>query len=317
MLVMLLVPLATAACKDKDKKVEGGTPAQGSATGSTPTPSSAPTPGNDLSMIAADSEIVLGMNWQAVQASSLWTRFALPQIQKEREVVEIVGAIKTRCDIDVQTAPTKVVLGLKGINEELPDGAAVVHGLDKAKTLACPKKFEAEAAKEKVSIKVEGEVITMNDPDGYGVAVTFVGDRALFLIGHKMSAERVKQALGGNGSLASSKAFSDMHGKLDTAATAWGLVHGKIVAEEIDDVIPAKPSAVYGTLTLSNGVAAVLRARFDSPATATDVVAKLKPQVDAVAPMVDQAAIASDGADATLTVSAAGAKLEALLENLK
>jgi len=316
MLAVLLVPLASAACKDKEKKVEGGAPTGGSATGAgtTTTPGS-PTPGNDLSMLAADSEVVLGMNWQAVQASMLWTRFALPQIQKDKDVVEIVSALKTRCGIDVQAAPTKVVLGLKGIND-VPDGAAVVHGLDKAKVMACPKKFEAEAAKEDVTIKVEGDIITMNDPDGYGMGLTFVGDRALFLLGHKMSAERVKKALGGDGSLASSKAFIDMHGKLDTAATAWGLVRGNLIAEEIEGLIPAKPAAVYGTLALSDAVSASLRGRFDSPATATEVVSKLKPQVDAVAGMVDKADLGNDGADVTLAVSAAGAKLESLLENL-
>lgn len=314
MLVLLLVPL-TASCKDKDKKPEGGpTGGQGSAT----TPSTkTPAPANDLAMIAADSEVVLGMNWQAVQASMLWKKFALPQLEKEKDVVEIVEAIKTRCDIDVRTAPTKVVLGLKGIKEEVPDGAAIVHGLDKAKAMACPKKFEAEATKEGVVIKVEGDIITMNDADGYGMGLTFAGDRAVLLLGHQMSAARVKQALSGEGALASSKAFVDMHGKLDTtAATGWGLVRGNIVASELEDVIPAKPMAVYGTVTLTDAVSAALRMRFDSAATATDVVTKLKPQVDAVAGMVDQATIATDGADATLAVAAAGAKLQALLENL-
>jgi hypothetical protein len=309
--------LSFVGCK-KSTKPEGGAAAGGSAAAtSAPGAAPAPSPGDDLSMIAADSEIVLGVDWQALQASSLWKKFALPQLMKEREVVEVVTAIKNRCGIDLQTDVKKISFGVKGVEKEIPDGAAVVHGLDKAKTMACTKKFEAEAAKEKVVIKVDGDVITANDSDGYGVALTFVGDRALFMIGHQMSPDRVKKTISGDGSLASSKAFMDMHAKLDAKGTVWGLIRGTIIEEEIEGMFPAKPAAVFGTLTLGDAIAAELRGRFDSAAVATEIVTKMKPQVDQMAGAVDKAVIATDGQDVTVVVAASGAKLDALLNEMK
>jgi hypothetical protein len=312
--------LSLVGCKKKDAKTEGSAPASGSAaagaSGGSAAPPAAPAAGGDLSMLAADSEIVLGVDWQALQASMPWKKLVLPQLMKAKEVVAIVTEIKNRCGIDLQTDPKKVSLGIKGVKEEIPDGAAVVHGLDKAKAMACPNKFEAEAAKEKVVIKIEGDVITASDSDGYGVALTFVGDRALFMIGHQMSPDRVKKAISGDGSLASSKTFMDMHGKLDANSTIWGLVHGKIIVEEIEGTFPAKPTAVFGTIALGDAVSASLRGRFETPAIASEVVAKMKPQVDGTAQMFDKAALATDGADVTLAVAAAGAKLEALLKLL-
>jgi hypothetical protein len=308
--------LSLVGCKKKDAKTEGGAPGgSAAATGGGGTaPSLAPGAGGDLSMIAADSEIVIGMDWQALQGSMLWKKFALPQLMKEKDLVEIVTAIKTRCGIDLQTDIKKYTAGVKGVNEEVPDGSAVVHGLDKAKAMACPKKFEAEAAAEKVVIKVDGDLITANDADGYGVAMTFVGDRALFMIGHQMSPDRVKKAMAGEGSLASSKAFMDMHSKIDTSGTVWGLVNGKVIAEEIEGTFPAKPMAVFGSVTLGDAVAANIRGRFETPAVATEVVSKMKPQVDQAAGMLDKAALAADGSDVTLAVAAAGAKLEELIK---
>jgi len=321
--VLMMGPLAAVGCKGKDKK-EGGTAGGSAAAGSAAaagggSAAAAPTPAgpaNDLAMLAADSEVVLGASWQALQKSVIWTRFALPQITKEKEVLEVITAIKTRCGIDVQADPTKLLAGLKGINEELPDGAIIIHGLDKQKTMSCPSKFEAEAKKENVVIKVEGDIISANDTDGYGMALTFVGDRALFMIGHQMSAARVKKALSGDGSLASSKAFTDMHAKIDSKATVWGMVHGKVIAEEIEGTLPAKPSAVYGSVTMNDGISASVRGRFESPAVATEVMTKMKPQVDGAAQMVDKAVIGTDGSDVTLEAAAVGPKLEALLKEL-
>ncbi len=322
LVVTLAGGLSLLGCKGKDKQADGtaaGSAAAGGSAGPAPAPppAAAAASGSDLSMLAADSELVLGLDWQAMQASSLWKQLVLPAVMKEKEVVAVVSEIKARCGIDLQTDVKKVSLGIKGIAAEIPDGAAIVHGLDKAKALACPKKFEAEAAKERVVMKVDGETIIANDSDGYGVALTFAGDRALFMIGHKMSAERVKAALAGTGSLAASQAFTDMHGKLDTKATVWGLFRGATMQEELGELLGAKPAAVFGTVNLGDAVIANIRARLDSPQMATDLMTKLKPQVDGIASLVDKATIATDGPDVTLLVTSAGAKLDALIKDMQ
>lgn len=312
--VFALASVAFAsACKDTPKKEAAPTDKAGTPSAASPGAPASAVPASDLALLAGDSELVLGVNWQELQASSIWKTFAFPALMKEKDVVTFVAEIKNRCGIDLATEPKHITIGLKDLDAELPDGGAVVTGLDKAKLLACPMKFKAEADKEHTVIKTEGDTVLALDSDGYGMGLTVVGDRALFLIGKSMSKARFDTAIAGASSLASSKGFMDMHGKIDTKQTGWGFFRGATMEKEVSEVVGSKPKAVYGSVAMKDGVQVQVRARLDSPETAQKTVATMSEQVGQAKEQLDKAEIAADGQDVKLDIAAAGAKLDALI----
>lgn len=306
-----------AGCKDKTKDAgaPGATPGVPGVPGVPGAPAAA-APASDLALLAGDSEVVFGVDWQQLQASGIWKQLILPQLMKEKDVVMVVSEIKNRCGIDLTTEPKTLTLGIKGIGNELPDGGVVVTGLDKAKVLACPGKFKAEAEKEHTVIKTEGDSVLALDSDGYGMSVTVVGPRTFFMIGHAMSMDRIKKAIAGTDSLASSQAFLGMHGKIDTKQTGWGFFRGPTMEKEVAEILGTPPKAVYGAVSMKDGVTAQLRARMETPEAATKTVDGLKDTVKGAGEAVDKADIAADGQDIKLDVAVAGAKLDTLIKQM-
>ena len=106
------------------------------ATGTAVTPATATgvVAGDDLSLLPADSEMVLGLNFAQLQQSALWKQFAPKLMDK---MSKGLNDFKAACGFDPMEAVKSVTMGLKGVGNDQPDGAVVVHGLDKAKSMAC------------------------------------------------------------------------------------------------------------------------------------------------------------------------------------
>lgn len=310
--LFVVIALSSMACKDKATPADKAAPGGGTSSAAAGKQSAVP---NELDLLPIDAEVVLGVNWPELQQSQVWQKLVMPELMKERELTEAVSQIKTRCGIDLLTEPTRVAVGVKGIDAELPDGAAVVHGLTKAKTLACVEKWRPEAEKERVDLRTEGGIVTARDSDGYGIGLVFITDTmAVVMIGHAMTTDRVKQAAAGGSQLSTSQAFLDMYNKIDSKATAWGFVRGASVQAELADALGISPKAVFGSIKLATDVSAQVFARLDSADRAADTVQTMRGQVDALAGMLDKAELTSDGPDVKLAVTASGGKLDALVE---
>src|SRR5688500_9800645 len=112
-----------SGCKDKAKDKPTDKPADPSVA---PAPGVAPVAGKtgDIDLLPLDSEVVLAVNWEQLQATSIWKDLALPAIMKESDVVEVITEIKGRCGFDFVAGLKRVSIGVKGIDVELPDGVA-------------------------------------------------------------------------------------------------------------------------------------------------------------------------------------------------
>jgi hypothetical protein len=306
-LVGLLALSCIAGCKESGKS--GNKQAAPAAPGAIPVAS-------DLSLLPSDAELVVSVDWKQLQTTPLWRQHALPAIMSQREVVAVVAAIKERCGIDVATDVTHVTVGLKGIEQEVPEGAMVLRGLDKTKAFACPEKFKAEAAREELTFQRDHDVLLATDADGYGLGLVFLGDRALVTVGHRITFDRVRQSASGTGSLATSRAFVDMLAKVNVNATVWGFVRGTAMQSEIEDLIDAKPLAVYGSVALGDAASAVIRARFPSDELAKQTADSVRARAGAI-PFVDHISLTASGSDVVLDVHASADKLDAFAELLK
>ena len=95
-----------------------------------------------------------------------------------------LAEFKAACGFDPMEAVKSVSMGLKGVGNDQPDGSVVIHGLDKAKSMACIDKAKAEAAKKGTEITVDGDVFMVKDKSAQTTAWTFVNsDTLLGVIG--------------------------------------------------------------------------------------------------------------------------------------
>ncbi|MBA3397585.1 MAG: hypothetical protein H0T89_33485 [Deltaproteobacteria bacterium] len=321
---VLVVAIATAlstfsgACKDKKEEAKPAPGAPGAATKADGTPAKkltgAAAQHPDLDLLPVDSELVLGVNWGQLQASPLWKKFVEPEMLKDKDFTQGMAQFKDRCGFDPFLAVQKMSVGLKGLDADKPDGVIIVHGPDKAKTLACLDKWQAEAAKEDITIKKDGDVVLATS-DGETVAMTFLSEStALVVIGVNATAEGVKKIAAGGSTLSTSAAFVDMFGKVKTGDSLWALVNGNSKLFEDAGALGIKPKAVFGSVNVTDSVNADVRARLDSPDTATTTANGLRGQAAAMESMVDKLEITNDGADVRLVAAASSQKLEALMK---
>jgi hypothetical protein len=307
--------LALVACKKDEKKPEtkpgsdGKTvPAEKDKPGAAPKSS-----GDDLSMIPVDSEIVMGVKFAALTGSTVWKQFVEPEMMKDQDFVKGMKDFKERCGFDPMTTVTGSMFGLSKLDGDKPEGVFVLHGLDKAKTMACADKWKADIEKEGTTFKKDGDVILLHDNDA-DVAVTFVGDRLLGVVGSKATVDGIKQVAAGGSGLATSQAFVDMYGKIDKNATAWFLGNGSAKIFEELSSLGVRPKAIFGHVTVNDGLNGELRARLDSADQAAQTVKSFEGQIKAFASMVDKLDITADGADVKVQAAASATKLASLFK---
>lgn len=302
----------TIACKKKEEaKTDQGS-------GTTTAPGAAKKPDavaqGDLGLIPVDSEAVLGVKWSQLQGSALWKQFIEPEMKKDEDFIKGLEDFKTRCGFDPMTSVKNMSVGLKSLGGDTPEGIMVLHGLDKAKTMACADKWQTEAAEEKLTITKDGDVVTIVGSDG-GAGFTFISDnRMLVVIGGAVTPDAVRTAAKGGSTLSTSPAFVEMYGKINKDQSAWFLVNGNSKIFEDAQELGLRPKAVFGSVNVTDSASADVRARLDSADQATQTVANFGGQVKAMAAMFDKLDFVADGADVKLSAAASSQKLQALFQ---
>src|SRR5262245_27627147 len=127
LVAMAVVGLGTAACKKNEDKKSADQPAADKTADKKAepggSPASAPSDGEDLSLLPADSEVVLGLNFAQLQQSALWKQFSPKLMEK---MCKELADFKSACGFDIMTAFQSMSIGLKGLGGK-PEGAIVVH----------------------------------------------------------------------------------------------------------------------------------------------------------------------------------------------
>jgi hypothetical protein len=268
---------------------------------------------DDLTLLPLDSEVVLGINFAQVTQSSLWKQFIEPRMMTG-ELQSQLATFKAKCDFDPMASFKTVSVGLKVVNDK-PDGVIVVHGIDKAKSLACVDKMKDEASKEGTEMTRDGDVLLVKNKNGEPAAVMFVNDNtAVIALGDKGNAAGVKQVAQGGSTLKSSPPFLDMYSKVKTGDSLWFLINGNAKFFEKAAAIGAKPKAVFGSVNVTDGLSLDMRMRMETPDAAAQFANMMKAQVQQAAKMVDQVDVTAEGADAKFTIVLSNQKLQALIQ---
>ena len=305
--------LGAFGCKKKEeKKAE---PTAGSATAPA-TPEKPPAPavqivgGEDLALLPADSEMVMGLNFAQLKQSALWKQFSPKLMEK---ISGGLADFKAACGFDPIDAIQTVSLGMKGLGGDSPDGALVIHGPDKTKSMACIDKAKAEAKKKGSEVTLDGEVFTVKDKEGKTTAWTFVNQTTLLgVLGPTASKDSLLAAAKGTSALKSSPTFVEMYNKINTKESLWLLINGNAPFMAKAAQAGVKPKAIFGSVNVTDGLTLDMRIRLGSPDEATQLVNMAKGQTNnaQVKQMFDKLDVTVDGNDAKIALAMSQAKLQ-------
>ena len=322
-MAVALTVLAASACKKSDDN-KGTQPATSDKTTEnkpagtdkgTPTPPPTPTQtntatatGDDLALLPADSEMVLGINFAQLQQSALWKQYAPALMNKiEGKLAEF----KAECGFDPFEAVKSVSMGMKGLGPiQTPDGAVVIHGLDKTKAMACLDKAKAKAD---ASFTVDGDVIIAKDKKGETTAFTFVNDSTLLgTMGNAGTKDAVLALAKGGQTLKNSQTFVEMYSKVNAGDSLWFLLNGNSPMFKQMGAMGVKPKAIFGSINVTDGLTMDMRMRLDTPDSATSFAAMAKAGVSSpqVKQFIDKLEITSEGTDVRVSAAISGPKLQ-------
>lgn len=270
-----------AGCKKDDAGGAGGK--SGDST-------SASSAGDDLSLLPADSEVVVGVNLKQLQQAPLWKSMVEPKLMTG-ETLRRINEFKTKCNFDPMTAIGSVVVGVKNTQGDKPDGVAVIHGIDKAKAMDCLDKSKDEIAKDGTEVTKDGDVVLFKGKTGETAALSFLnGDTAVAVFGANGNAAGVKAVASGGSGLKNSASFLEMYKKIKTGESVWLMASGKTLEK-----VPGGATAAYGSINVTDGLSLDLRLRFATPDAATQAVTMANAQAKQAAKYVDKAEFTGEG----------------------
>jgi hypothetical protein len=301
LVVVLGLGLVTACKKDEaagDKSAEG---ASGSAAFS-----------DDLALIPRDSEVVIGINVMQAMQSGLWKEYVQPMLTSG-EATRRLSEFQAKCGVDPMTVVKSLSIGVKGTSGSKPEGVVVVHGMTKAKAMACLDSMKDDMAKDGTELSHDGDVVLIKNSRGTQVAMTYVNDStALAVFGEQANAASVKAAQTSEQTLKASQPFLEMYKKINTGDSLWMLLSGKTL--ERGAAFGVKPTAVFGSFNVTDGLAVDLRVRFATPDEATSFAKLGQSQSQQAGKMFDKFEVTNDGpSDVKVSLALSSPKLKDLV----
>jgi len=300
LVVMLAVGLTTA-CKKEGSNAAGGDNAAGAAGGAA---------SDDLSLLPADSEVVVGLNLSQIQQSQLWKQFVEPKLQTS-DVQHKLTEFKTRCNWDPMTTTSSIAMGFKQLDSGKPSFVLIGHGVDKTKALDCLDKSKDEIAKDGGEMTKDGDVVLIKDKNGDTGAMTFANNSTMVVAfgGERGTAAGVKALASGTGTLKSSAPFVEMYKKVKTSDSLWGLASGKVL-----DKMPIKATAAYGSINVTDGLALDVRVRFEKPDDAAQAASMVNAQTKQAAKFFDRADFTAENTEVHGSVVMSNQKLQTMIQ---
>jgi len=160
------------------------------------------------------------------------------------------------------------------------------------------------------TITIDGDTAVLTAKNNVSVAMTFVSDSTMLVMGPNGSKDSIKALAAGGSALKSSPKFVEMYGKINSNETLWGLINGE---SKIFKKFPfAKPLAVFGSLNITDGLSADVRMRLETEDAAQQLSQLANGQAKQAAGMVDSISITTEGTDVHLKTSASFDKIMAL-----
>ena len=275
---------------------------------------------DDLALVPADSDFVLGIDVARIQRSGLWKQFVAPAVANAAHLQEFTS----ECGFDPIASLASVTVGIKHVGDGSPmTGAIVVHGFAKAKAIACITKMHDKMHDrhgEGAQITMDGDVVLIGHGSGPGAALMFIDDTtALVVLGPDATKEGVARIAAGDRG-AGSPAYADLIREINTDDALWVAVTdgSPLLAHmnvEIAQHTPIQLHALYGSIDVTDALVINAGARTGSPELVAKLVADIQKKLDAqrdVSRYFDQLDVNADGGDVIVSVAINSGQLMAL-----
>ena len=259
-----------------------------------------------LGFLPIDSEVVVSLDADQLRGSELWRQVEPTLLAKAGTDL---ARFRTLCGFDPITSIRGLTVGMAHVGQVNPDGVFVVHGIDRARMLACVGKLAANDH----GITVDKGVVTADagKDDPNAVVFQFVdASTAVCLVGPSATKERLARVVRSGAPLRGSPSFLAMMSLVDVQAALWALVNGNSHVFDKAAAMGVKPKAVFGSLGLSDGLAMSLRLRLETPQEATSFVALVQGQIGTAKMFFDRFDVTADDADVVFGIGMTTAQVQ-------
>jgi hypothetical protein len=262
-----------------------------------------------VGFLPLDSEVVLGLDGDQLRKSELWKQLEPGLLAKAGAEL---ATFKSLCKVDPIASIHSIAIGMKNVSDDNPDGVLVVHGLDREPLMACLSGASGSPRK----VAIEDGVITVrgsaSDPNN--VVFAWVDRRTVVvLVGTTANKALLADILASGSPLRGSPAFTEMFSLIDSSSALWALVNGNGKLFDKAGAMGLKPKAVFGSLSLADGLAMNVRMRLATAAEASQIVTAAQGQLGVAKSLFDRLDVTADNADVVLGVAMTDQQLQSMI----
>lgn len=270
---------------------------------------------DDLPYLPADADAVIGIDLAKLRDGALWQQFVAPALA----LAPAMPWSGSGCSFDPIASVSSISIGLRGFgNDQLLSGTIVIHGLDRAKALACAGAQHVDGG----TLRIDDGVVLFTTPGGYHVGAAFPDATTAVVVLGPDAATRagVVTVAQGGGGLDASPGFAALFGNVDATDPVWLVVteRSPLLGEINRDLASSSGiqlRGAYGSIAATDALSLHGGIRLASAAVAAQLVATAQHQLDELAAngptsaYFDQLDVVSDGTDVLLDATLTAAQL--------
>lgn len=256
-----------------------------------------------LSLVPANSDMVMKLDVAALRKSPLWAKY-------ERQALELLAPSFVDCSYDPLAEVTTLTAGVPMGADE---GMFVIRGLDRDKTLACLRSAKRETA---TAVTFDGEFVTLTNKTGSVNMFTFVDAHTMVVRGSKHpTKQQLIEGLKLGAPLRRDAAYLDVERRLpaDAAFTMVFRPGSKAFAEGIEAKVGVPVRLFYATFHLTDRLELRGFLVLDKVADAAALQAQMQPQLEAGRSFFARSEARVDGSTVVLELAASEEQLKALV----
>ncbi|MFT3696839.1 MAG: sigma-70 family RNA polymerase sigma factor [Kofleriaceae bacterium] len=276
---------------------------------------------DDLAMLPADAEVVVGIDMARIRNSPLWAIAAAPALSHMGDMKEF----QTECGFDPISSLSSVTVGLKGTGDHHDlNGSIILHGFSKTKLFPCVKKLHHPHGDDGPEITVDesGDVLFIEGNANH-MAMTFIDDTtALMVFGPDATKDGIAK-IAARRNEKGAQGYSEMIGEINTDDAIWFAVNDSSpVLNQINDHLAEQTAirlhGVYASIDFADGFVLNAGARTGSPelvAKAVDEIQKKLGEHSDLTTHFQQLDINADGGDVIVSVAMDTSQMMAVASN--
>lgn len=317
--VVSLLATTAGACKKSEKAADKATVAGQAAAGAAPGKTAEKAPvaaaAGDMAYLPADSDVIAQLDLARVRQADLFKEFVEPKMNEEMNKDAEFAEFKTTCGIDPLAEMKTVAFGIKANGNDMQNMVLVVHGIDKAKAIACADKMKEKATAKGGTVTIDGDTVVLTKA-GEAETMAFAGVGADVLVlqfGKGVTKDTLKEIVAGQKGASTSATFMELYGKTKEGALRF-LVNGNASFMQKAGGMGPKPKALFGTLDGAGGLSLDMRMRLEDAAAAKGLVDMAQSQMAQAKQFFTKADVTADNADVHIDLVMTSEKFKQVIQ---